>query len=55
VQNCNIGEDDGGGMEEACDRVRWVYSYGGKDGWGCCRGIRDGLEERGKRGLDCSS
>jgi hypothetical protein len=55
VQDSDIGEDDGGGIEEACDRVRWGYSHGGEDGWGYCRGTRDGLEEGGKSKSDCSS
>jgi hypothetical protein len=41
-------------MEEAHDRVRWVCSHRGEDGWGCCRGTRDRLEEGGKRGSDYS-
>jgi hypothetical protein len=55
VQGSNIGENDGGGPEEARDRVRWGCSHGGEDGWGCCRGTRDGLEEGGKRESDCSN
>ena len=31
-----------------------MCSHGGEDGWGCCGGTRDGLEEGGKRGSDCS-
>ena len=55
MQDSDIGEDDGNGVEEACDRVRWGCSHGGEDGWGCCRGMRDGLEEGGKRESDCST
>jgi len=55
VQDSDIGENDGGGIEKARDRVRWVCSHKGEDGWGCCRGMRDGLEEGGKRGSDCST
>jgi len=55
VQDSNIGEDDGDGIEEAYDRVRWRCSHRGEDGWGCCGGTRDGLEEGGKRESDCST
>jgi hypothetical protein len=55
VQDSNVGKDDGSGIEEARDGVRWGYSHGGEDGYGYCRGTRDGLEEGGKRGSDCST
>jgi hypothetical protein len=54
VQDNEVGDNDGGGLEETYDRVKWECSHGGKDGWGCCGGMRDGLEEGGKRGSDCS-
>ena len=54
MQDSDVGKDDGSGMEETCDGVKWGCSHGGEDGWGCCRGMRDGLEEGGKRGSDCS-
>ena len=34
MEECQIGKDDGSGMEEACDRVRWVCSHGGEDDGG---------------------
>jgi hypothetical protein len=45
VQDDEVGNDDGGGLEETCDGVKWGCSHGGEDGWGCCGGTRDGLEE----------
>jgi hypothetical protein len=54
VQDNKVGDNDGGGLEETCDGVKWGYSYRGEDGWGCCGGTRDRLEEGGKRGSDCS-
>jgi len=42
-------------MKETYDGVKWGCSHGGEDGWGCCGGMRDGLEEGGKRGSDCSN
>jgi hypothetical protein len=55
VQDNKIGDNDGSGLEETCDGVKWGCSHGGEDGWGCCGGMRGGLEEGGKRGSDCSS
>jgi len=55
VQNDKVGDNDGSGLEDACDGVKWGCSHGGEDGWGCWGGKRDGLEEGGKRGSDCSS
>jgi hypothetical protein len=55
VQDDEVGDNDGSGLEETCDRVKWGCSHGGEDGWGCCGGTRDGLEEGGKRELDCSN
>jgi hypothetical protein len=54
ARECDIDYDDGSGVEESCDRVNWC-SHGGEDGWGCCRGTRDGLEEGGKRESDRST
>jgi hypothetical protein len=54
VQDDEVSDNDGHGLEETCDGVKWGCSHGGEDGWGCCRGTRDGLEEGGKRGSDCS-
>jgi hypothetical protein len=34
IKECQIGKDDSGGLEEACDRVRWVYSHRGEDNGG---------------------
>jgi len=55
ARECDIDYDDGSGVEESSDRVKWGCSHGGEDGWGCCRGTRDGLEEGGKRESDCSN
>ena len=58
MQDDKVGDDDGSGLEEARDRVQWGQwgcSHGGEDGWVCCRGTRDGLEEGGKRELDRST
>jgi hypothetical protein len=55
VEYGDVDKDSGGGIEGTCGRVRWEYSHGGEDGWGCCGGMRDGLEEGGKRGSDCSN
>jgi hypothetical protein len=54
VQDNKVSDNDGSGLEETCDGVKWGCSHGGEDGWGCCGGMRDGLEEGGKRGSDCS-
>ena len=55
MQGDEIGDNDSSGLEETCDGVKWGYSHGGEDGWGCCGGTRDGLEGGGKRGSDCST
>ena len=43
MQDNEVGDNDGSGLEETCDRVKWQCSHGGEDGWGCCGGMRDGL------------
>ena len=55
ARECDVDYDDGSGVEESCDGVKWGCSHGGEDGWGCCGDTRDGLEEGGKRELDRSS
>ena len=55
MQDNKVSDNDGSGLEETCDGVKWGCSHGGEDGWGCCGDTRDGLEEGGKRGSDCSS
>jgi hypothetical protein len=55
MQDNEIGNNDGRGLEETCDGVKQGCNHGGEDGWGCCGGTRDGLEEGGKRGSDCST
>ena len=32
MQDSNVGENDGGSIEEAHDGVRWVCTHGGEDG-----------------------
>jgi hypothetical protein len=54
VQDDEVSDNDGAGLKETCDGVKWRCSHGGEDGWGCCGGMGDGLEEGGKRGSDCS-
>jgi hypothetical protein len=54
VQDKEVGNNNGDGLEEACNRVKWGCSHRGEDGWGCCGGTRDRLEKGGKRGSDCS-
>jgi len=55
VQDDEVGDNDGSGLADTCDRVKWGCSHGGEDGWGCCGGTRGRLEEGGKRGSDCST
>ena len=43
MQDDEVGDNDSGGLEETCDRVKWGCSHGGEDSWGCCRGMRDGF------------
>ena len=55
VEYGDVDKDGGSGIDGAHGRVRQWYSHGGEDGWGCCGGMRDRLEEEGKRGSDCST